>query len=80
MLREMQREINTGRPFESRLHIDYFFQNHFSQFRSASDLDYYYMTILSWWKPLGPRIMRTLWSNSRERTQDNEKSETRERR
>ena len=22
MLREMQREINTGRPFESRLHID----------------------------------------------------------
>ena len=24
MLREMQREINTGRPFESRLHIDYY--------------------------------------------------------
>ena len=59
MLREMQREVNTERPFESRLHIVFLYQNHFSQFRSASDLDYYYMTILSWRKPLGPRIMRT---------------------
>ena len=24
MLREMQREVNTGRPFESRLHVDYY--------------------------------------------------------
>ena len=39
MLREMQREVNTGRPFESRHHIDYFTNNHFSQLGSASDLD-----------------------------------------
>ena len=31
------------------------------------------MAILSLGKPLGPRIMRKLWSNTRERTQGNEK-------
>ena len=39
MLREMQREVNTGRPFESRLHIDYYTNKHLSQLSSASDLD-----------------------------------------
>ena len=39
MLREMQREVNMGRPFESRLHINYYTNNHFSQLSSASDLD-----------------------------------------
>ena len=34
------------------------------------------MTILSCWKSLGSRIMKTLWSNSRERTQGNEKRQT----
>ena len=29
MLREMQREVNMGRPLESRLHIDYNTSNHF---------------------------------------------------
>ena len=38
-LREMQREVNTGRPFESRLHLDSYTNNHFSQLSSASDLD-----------------------------------------
>ena len=28
MLREMQREVNTGHPFESRLQIDYSTNNH----------------------------------------------------
>ena len=31
MLREMQREVNIGRPFETRLHIDYSTNNHHSQ-------------------------------------------------
>ena len=73
MLGEMQREVNTGRPFESRLHVDYYTNNHFSQFCSASDLDCCFMAVLSWRKPPGPRIMRKLWSNSRERTQGNER-------
>ena len=29
MLRKMQRKVNEGRPFESRIHIDYFTNNHF---------------------------------------------------
>ena len=73
MLREMQREVNTGRPFESRLQIDYYTNNHFSQLRSASDLDCCFMAILSSRKPPKPRVMRKLWSNTRERTQGNEK-------
>ena len=28
MLREMQREVNTGQPFENKLHIDYSTNNH----------------------------------------------------
>ena len=39
MLRKMQREVNTGRPFESRLHIDFSSNYHSSQLSSASDLD-----------------------------------------
>ena len=72
MLREMKCDVNEGQPFESRLHIDYY-HNHFSQLRSASDLDCCFMAFLSLVKPPGPRIMRKLWSNSRERTQGNEK-------
>ena len=48
MLREMQREINMGRPCESRLHIDYSTDSHHSQLRSADDLDCCFMAILSW--------------------------------
>ena len=48
MLREMQREVNTGRPVESRLYIDYYTSNNISQFRSASDLGCCFMAILSW--------------------------------
>ena len=73
MLREMRREVNTGRPLESRLHIDYSTNNHFSQRSSASDLDCCFMAILSWRKPPGPSIMRKLWSNLRKQTQGNEK-------
>ena len=65
MLREMQREVNTGRPFESR-------HNHFSQLNSASDLDCCFMATLSRRKPPGPRNMMKFWSNSRERIQGNE--------
>ena len=75
MLKEMQREVNTGRPFETRYHIDYFTHDHFSQFRSASDLDCCFMAILSWRNPPGPRIMRKIWSNTRERTQGKEKEQ-----
>ena len=73
MLREMRREVNRGRPFESRLHIDCSTNNHSSQRSSASDLDCCFMAILSWRKPPGPRIMRKLWSNLREQTQGNDK-------
>ena len=58
---------------ESRLHIVFNTNNHSSQLRSAGDLDCCFMAILSWGKPLGPRIVRNLWSNSREQTQGNEK-------
>ena len=73
ILREMQREVNTGRPFESRLDLDVYTNNHYSQLRSASDLDCCFMAVLSLGKPHGPRIMRKLWRNTRERTQGNEK-------
>ena len=33
MLREMQREVNTERPFQSRLRIDDTTKSHHSQFR-----------------------------------------------
>ena len=39
MLREMQREGNEERPLETRLDIDSYTNNHFSQLCSASDLD-----------------------------------------
>ena len=48
MLREMQREVNTGRPFERRLHNDYYTNIHFSKLSSANDLDCCFMAILSW--------------------------------
>ena len=32
ILREMQREVNTARPFDSRLRIDYYTNNHFLSF------------------------------------------------
>ena len=46
--------------------------NHFVQLRSAGDLDCCFMANPSGGKPPGPRIMRKLWSNSRERTWGNE--------
>ena len=61
MLREMQREVNTGRPFESRLHInDHNTNNNVSRLRTASDLDCCFMATLSWREPPGPKIMRIL--------------------
>ena len=72
MLREMQRENNTGRPYESRLHIDSYTNNHFSQLNSASDLDLLHHGYSLTRKPPGPRIMREFWSNSRVRIQGNE--------
>ena len=59
----MQREVNTGRSFESRLHIDYSTNNHSSQLSSASDLDCCFVAVL---KPAGPGIMTKLWNNLRE--------------
>ena len=73
MLTEMQREINMGRPFENRLHIDCSTNNHSSQLNSTSDLDCCFMAFLSQGKPPGSRIMRKLWSKSRGQTQGNEK-------
>ena len=69
----MRREVNAGRPLESRLHIDYSTNNLSSQRSSASDLDCCFIAILSWRKPPGPSIMRKLWSNLRDQTQGNKK-------
>ena len=63
MLKEMQRELNTGHPFERRLHMDHSTNNHPNQLHAASDIDCCFMAILSWREPAGPRIMRKLWSN-----------------
>ena len=69
ILRGMQREVNMDRPFGSRRHIDYSTNNHHSQLRSTDYPDCCFMAILSGRNPLGPRIMRKLLSNTRERTQ-----------
>ena len=60
MLRVMQREVNTGQPFENRLHIDYSSSTHSSPPRSTQQmiLTVDFMAILSWRKPVEPRIMR----------------------
>ena len=50
MLREMQGDVNTGHPFDRKLHIDHSTNKHPPQLHAANDLD-------------GPRIMRELWSN-----------------
>ena len=72
-LRDLQREVDIDRLLESRLHIDYWTNKHNSQLRSTDYPDCCFMAILSQRKPLGPRIMRKLWSNTRERTQSKEK-------
>ena len=41
MLREMQREVNTGHPFERRLHIDYSTNNHPTQLHAPQ---------IPWWQ------------------------------
>ena len=51
-----------NRPFQSRLRIDYSTNNHFSQLRSTDHPDRYFVAILLWRKPPGPRIMRKLQS------------------
>ena len=47
MLREMQREVNTGHPFESRLHVDYSTNKNPLQFHAEDDLDWCFMAVLS---------------------------------
>ena len=76
MLREMQREVYTGHPFESRHQIDYSTNNPPPQLHAADDLDCCFMAFLSWRKPVGPRIMRKLWINLREQTDDKEEKQT----
>ena len=63
-LRKMQREVNTGRPFESRLHMDYYTNNHFSQLSSTSDLDLllhgYSLTEKTTWTQKHEEILKQL--------------------
>ena len=61
--------VNMDRPFESRLHIESSTNNHHSQLRSTTYPDCCFMAILS------SRIMRKLWSNTRERTQSEGKEQ-----
>ena len=73
MLREMQREVNTDCPFESGLQSNYYTKNHFLSFAQQV-----IMIVASWLlshgeNHLDPKIMRKLWSNTRERTQGNKK-------
>ena len=58
MLRGMQREVNTGHPFERRLHIDYSTNNHPTQLHAANDVVCCFMAVLSWVKATRPRIMK----------------------
>ena len=48
MLREMQREVNTGHQFERRLHIDYSTNSRPTQLHAANDIDCCFMAILPW--------------------------------
>ena len=49
MLREMQREVNTGHPFERRLHIDYSTNNNQPpHLHAATELRRCLMAFLSW--------------------------------
>ena len=47
MLREMQREANTGPPFENRLRIDFSTDNHPTQLHAANDIDCCFVAFLS---------------------------------
>ena len=47
MLREMQREVNTGHPLESRLHTDYSTDSHPPKLQAADDLVCCFMATLS---------------------------------
>ena len=64
MLRKMQREFNTGRPFESRLHFDSCTNDDFSQLISASDLGLlfhgYSLTVKTTWTQNHERILEQL--------------------
>ena len=73
MPREMNVRSIRDTRFDSRRHIDYFYRKSFFKVSSANDLDCCFMAILSCGKPPGPRIKRKLSSNTRERTQGNEK-------
>ena len=59
MLREMQREVNTGHPFECRPHIDYSTNNHPTQLHAANYIDF-----LSG----HPSMERASWTPNHEKT------------
>ena len=56
VLKEIRREVNTGRPYESNLHTDDSFNNHHSQPSSARNLDCCYTAILTGANHLGREI------------------------
>ena len=56
VVRNATKGHNLGRPFESRLHIEYFTDSHLSQLRSPNDLDCCFMAVLSWRKHLDPEL------------------------
>ena len=60
MLREMQREVNTGHPFERKLHIDYSTNYHPTQLHAANDIDCCFMAIFSGESPGTPNHEKTL--------------------
>ena len=74
MLREMQRKVNAGRRYERRLHL--LIITPITIFLSSAQQ---VILIVAWWlfshgeNPPGPRIVRKLGSNTRERSQNNEK-------
>ena len=47
-LREMQREVNAGHPFERKLHIEYSSNNRPTQLHAANDIHCCFMEILPW--------------------------------
>ena len=75
MLRELQHEVNEGRPIANKLCIDYYHNNQSLHLSSENDLDCYFMAILSRRKPPGSKITRTLWRNPSEQTRNYGKKE-----
>ena len=75
ILREMQREANMNRPFQSRRHCDYSTNNKHSQLRSTDYPDCCFMAYSPMEKTVWTQNCEKLWSNTCERTRSEQKEQ-----